>query len=160
VKALFGALVRIAGFGAGSALAAASLAMLAQIIARFVFSSPIIWAEEFAVLLFAWIIFLGAASVQAEDSHLSIDLLRVHAGPPGRRILDGLRRIVILASCVVLVYQGIALSIRMWPLEFPAMVVSRSLLYLSVPVGFDLALLLALRPKAWRAGGAAPATLA
>lgn len=149
MRAVLSALARLTGFGAGCALAAASLAMLAQIVARFVFSSPIVWAEEFAVLLFAWIIFLGAAAVQADDSHLSIDLLRAAAGPAGRRLLDGLRRIVILATSAILVYQGVALSMRMWALEFPAMGVSRSLLYLSVPVGFGLSLLLALRPKAW-----------
>jgi TRAP-type C4-dicarboxylate transport system permease small subunit len=135
-------LVRLA---AGTALAASSAAMFAQVIARFVFSAPFVWAEEFAVLMFAWITLVGAAAVQADDSHLSIDTLRTQLPPHGRRWLDALRRVTIAACCLVLIWQGIALSARMWTLEFPAMGVSRSLLYLSVPVGFAFSLWFALR---------------
>ncbi len=149
MKRFFNAIERTAAFAAGCALAAASLAMLAQIAARFFLSSPFIWAEEFAVLLFAWITFLGAAAVQADDSHLSIDVLSTRAGRRSRRLFDGLRRAAIIAIGAVLVYQGISLSRTMWPLEFPAMGVSRAWLYLSVPVGFGLSLLLAMRPRGW-----------
>jgi TRAP-type C4-dicarboxylate transport system permease small subunit len=149
MRLLFKSIERTASFAAGCALAASSLAMLAQIVARFVFSSPFVWAEEFAVLMFAWVTFLGAAAVQADDSHLSIDLIRVRAGLRARRILDGLRRTVIVAIAAVLVYQGITLSVKMWMLAFPAMGISRAWLYLSVPVGLGLSLLLALRPRRW-----------
>src|SRR4051812_34197874 len=67
---------RLVRSAAGAALAAASIAMLVQVFARFVLSAPLPWPEEFAVLLFAWITFLGAAAVQYDDSHLSIDSLR------------------------------------------------------------------------------------
>jgi len=119
--------------------------MLAQVFARFVLAAPFSWAEEFAVLLFAWITFLGAAAVQYDDSHLSIDTLRGRLSASGQRRLDIARRVAIAACCVVLVYEGVALSMRMWPLAFPAMGVTRSLLYLSVPVGFAFSLLFALR---------------
>ena len=136
---------RVLRIAAGATLAAASAAMFGQVIARFVFSAPIVWAEEFAVLMFAWITFLGTAAVQADDSHLSIDTLRSHVGTRARGVLDLLRRATIVACCAVLIYQGIALSARMWSLQFPAMEVSRSLLYLSVPVGFAFSMLFALR---------------
>ena len=91
------------------------------------------------------LIFLGAAALQADDSHLSIDTMRHYSPPAMQRLLDLFRRFVIAACSALLVYQGIALSARMWPLEFPAMGVTRSLLYLSVPIGFAFTLLFALR---------------
>ena len=109
-----------------------------------VFASPFSWAEELAVLLFAWITFIGAAAVQRNDSHLSIDTLRGRLPLRGQRALDVFRRVVIAACCVLLIYEGTALSVRMWPLEFPAMEVTRSLLYLSVPVGCAFSLLFVL----------------
>ncbi len=139
---------RTAAFAAAVSLALACLAMLGQVAARYVFGAPIVWAEEFAVLLFAWITFLGAAVVQAEDSHLSIDVLRARLGPRFGRVLDGLRRLVIVVCSGVIAYQGVMLSQRMWGLEFPAMGVSRGLLYASVPAGFLLSLLFALRARA------------
>ena len=149
MKLLFRSIERAAAFAAGCALAAASLVMLAQIAARFFLSAPFIWAEEFAVLLFAWITFLGAAAVQADDSHLSIDVLSARTGPRCKRVFAGLRRAAIVAIAAVLIYQGIVLSRTMWLLEFPAMGISRAWLYISVPVGFGLSLLLALRPPHW-----------
>lgn len=136
---------RLVRLGAGTALAASGTAMFLQVIARYVFSAPIVWAEEFAVLMFAWITFLGAAAVQADDSHLSIDTLRNRVGDRAQRCLDAFRRLTIIGCSAVLIHQGIALSLRMASLEFPAMGVSRSLLYVSVPVGFAFSLLFALR---------------
>jgi len=121
-------------------MAAASLAILAQVFFRYVLNAPISWAEEFAVLLFAWIIFLGAAYVQRTDSHLSIDSLRRIAGPRLALALDLLRAGIIALSAIVIIWQGIALSLRTLPLLYPAMGVSRSLLYVSAPVCFAVGL--------------------
>jgi TRAP-type transport system small permease protein len=134
---------------AGAALAAAGGAMFVQIVARFVFAAPFSWAEEFATLMFSWITFLGAASVQRDDSHLSVDSLRANAKPAARAVMDLIRRVTIAGCSAILVWQGIALSARMWPLEYPAMGISRSALYLSVTVGAAFSLIFALR-SAWR----------
>jgi TRAP-type C4-dicarboxylate transport system permease small subunit len=141
------ALTGLVRFAAGLALGVASVVMLAQVVARFVFAAPFSWAEELAVLLFAWITFIGAAAVQRNDSHLSIDTLRGRLPPRARRALDVVRRVVIAGCCALLIYEGIALSVRMWPLEFPAMGVTRSLLYLSVPAGCVFSLLFVLRSR-------------
>ena len=132
--------------GAGLALASAGCAMLAQIVARYVFSAPFVWAEEFATLMLSWITFLGAAAVQRDDAHLSVDSLRAIAGPRVRVAMDILRRLVIVLCCVVLAYQGTQLSMRMWGLQYPAMEITRSALYLSVTVGALFSLVFALRP--------------
>ncbi|MCM0018360.1 MAG: TRAP transporter small permease [Tagaea sp.] len=136
-------------------MAAASLAILAQVFFRYVMSAPISWAEEFAVLVFAWIIFLGAAYVQRNDSHLSIDSLRRLAGVRVRIALDLLRLGVIVLSAVVLIWQGVALALRTWPLLYPAMGVSRSLLYISAPVCFAVGLVYVAADlcRRWRNGG-------
>lgn len=126
-------------------LAAASLTILAQVFLRYVLAAPVSWAEEFAVLAFAWIIFLGAALVQASDSHLSIDMLRHGAGPRFAAALDVFRLAVILACSAVLIWQGIALARQTLPLEYPAMGVSRAWLYGAVPVCFGIGLVFVLR---------------
>jgi len=135
--------------GAGLALALGGGAMLAQIVARYVFSAPFVWAEEFATLMLSWITFLGAAAVQRDDAHLSVDSLRAIAAPRVRMAMDIIRRLVIIGCCVVLAYQGTMLSMRMWGLQYPAMEITRSALYLSVTVGAVFSLLFALR-SLWR----------
>jgi TRAP-type C4-dicarboxylate transport system permease small subunit len=126
-------------------LAAASLAILVQVFLRYVLAAPLSWAEEFAVLVFAWIIFLGAALVQASDSHLSIDLLRHAAGPRFAAALDLFRLAVIFVCSAVLIWQGVALARQTLPLEYPAMGVSRAWLYGAVPACFAIGLAFVLR---------------
>ena len=55
---------RIVWWCLAGVMAAMSLAMLVQVLCRVLLGTAIIWAEEFAVLLFAWSIFLGAAYAQ------------------------------------------------------------------------------------------------
>ncbi|HEX2114643.1 MAG TPA: TRAP transporter small permease subunit, partial [Alphaproteobacteria bacterium] len=52
---------------------AASAAVFAQVIFRYVLNDPVSWLDEFAVLAFAWMIMIGAGVVQRTDSHMTID---------------------------------------------------------------------------------------
>jgi TRAP-type C4-dicarboxylate transport system permease small subunit len=134
---------------ASLALALSGCAMFAQVIARYVFNAPFAWAEEFATLMFSWIIFLGAAAVQRTDSHLSVDTLRARAGTSAKTVLDVFRRLIIIVCSIVLLWQGVSLSLKMWSLQYPAMEVSRAFLYLTVPVGAVFTILFAVRSM-WR----------
>jgi TRAP-type C4-dicarboxylate transport system permease small subunit len=122
-------------------MAVASLTMLAQVFLRYVMAAPISWAEEFTVLLFAWLIFLGAAYVQGTDSHLAVDSLRRVFPSRAVLFLDAFRLAMIVGCSAVLIWQGIALTQRTWILLYPAMEISRGFLYLSVPVCFTIGLL-------------------
>jgi TRAP-type C4-dicarboxylate transport system permease small subunit len=126
-------------------LAGASLAILGQVFMRYVLAAPVSWAEEFAVLAFAWIIFLGAALAQASDSHLSIDMLRRTAGARFAAALDLFRLSVIFVCSAVLIWQGVALARQTVSLEYPAMGVSRAWLYGAVPACFAIGLVFVLR---------------
>jgi TRAP-type C4-dicarboxylate transport system permease small subunit len=131
---------RLVEFALAVGMAACSLAILAQVFLRYVLGAPISWAEEFAVLVFAWLIFLGAAYVQRDDSHLAIDMLRRAAGPRLALALDVLRLGLIAGCSLVIIWQGIALSLRTLPLEYPAMGVSRAWLYGAAPACFAVGL--------------------
>jgi TRAP-type C4-dicarboxylate transport system permease small subunit len=117
-----------------------SLAILIQVLCRVLLGTAIVWAEEFAVLLFAWMIFLGSAYGQRNDSHLSIDTLRNALGRRARLAMDAFRLIVIAACSLVAIWQGVILTQRTVPLLYPAMEITRALLYVSVPVCFAIGL--------------------
>lgn len=117
-----------------------SLIMFAQVVCRFIFGTAIVWAEEFAVLLFAWLIFVGAAYVQKNDWHLSIDTLRTSVGPKTGIAMDVFRLAVIAMCSVVAIWEGIGLAIRVLPILYPAMEITRAWLYVGVPVGFGIGL--------------------
>ena len=44
-----------------------------QIISRYIFHEPFVWAEEGAGLIFIWLCFLGGTVVHRKGTHISID---------------------------------------------------------------------------------------
>jgi TRAP-type C4-dicarboxylate transport system permease small subunit len=141
MTALFKILDRLVWWALAAICAIMSLAIFVQVMCRFLYGTAIVWAEEFAVLLFAWMIFVGAAYAQKTDSHLSIDTLRTMVGPRTGLAMDMFRLAVIAACSVVAIWEGIGLAIRVLPLLYPAMEITRAWLYVGVPVGFGLGLI-------------------
>jgi len=52
-----------------------SLTTFANVVARYLFSSPIQWAEEFSRYAFIWVVFLGAVVCTKQKRHIGIDSL-------------------------------------------------------------------------------------
>jgi TRAP-type C4-dicarboxylate transport system permease small subunit len=79
-----------AGRRAAEALVAAMFAamlaiFLANILGRFLFNAPIVWADEVLVLLMLWVTFLAGAFVLDERDHVVFDLACARLPPPHRR---------------------------------------------------------------------------
>ena len=49
------------------------LATFANVVARYLFNSPIQWAEEFSRYAFIWVVFLGAVVCTKHKRHIGID---------------------------------------------------------------------------------------
>ena len=59
-----------------AALILTSIAInFANVIGRYVFFSPIIWAEEVMIFIMVWCVFIGAVLVTWDGRHLRMDLL-------------------------------------------------------------------------------------
>lgn len=69
----------------------------ANVIARFVFNSNILWALELTVFLFAWLVLLGAAYAVKSHAHLGVDAI-INMLAPGARRAVGL---FAAACCIV-----------------------------------------------------------
>jgi len=74
-----------------------ALITFANVIARFVFNSNILWALELTVFLFAWLVLLGASYAVKTRSHLGVDAILNIVSPPARRILG----LIAVAACLL-----------------------------------------------------------
>ncbi len=59
----------------------------ANVVARFVFNSNILWALELTVFLFAWLVLLGASYAVKKHAHLGVDAILNMLAPGPRRML-------------------------------------------------------------------------
>jgi len=73
-----------------------TLITFANVIARYVFNSNILWALELTVFLFAWLVLLGVSYAVKKTAHLGVDAVISLLSPGPRRILA----LVSVACCL------------------------------------------------------------
>ena len=66
------ALTKALEYGAILSMAGITFLLLVNVFLRYLLSRPISWAEEISVLLFVWVVLLGAGLVQKKDEHVAI----------------------------------------------------------------------------------------
>lgn len=76
----------------------------ANVIARYVFDSGILWALEVTVFLFGWLVLLGAAYAVKVRAHLGVDVVTAGLSKPVRRIT------ALIACAVCIVYAFLLLK--------------------------------------------------
>ena len=89
----------------GSLLGIMTLVTFANVIARYVFNSNILWALELTVFMFGWLVLLGAPYAVKKGAHLGVDAVinMLSAGP--RKAL-ALIAVVICIAFTFLLLKG------------------------------------------------------
>ena len=111
---------------------------LANIVGRYVFARPFIWAEEIMQFLAVWAVMLGAAVITREAAHLRMDALHHLASPRVRRALDLFTDVVAFAVVAYVLLQSVDM-IRMLTRTAQRSVIAgvpMNLMYAAVLVGF------------------------
>ena len=128
---------------AGLFMVLMSLSTFTNVLARYVFNSPIQWAEEFSRYAFIWVVFMGAAVCTKRNRHIAIDSL-VQVLPA--RAQSGIRLLVdlcILGLMAVIVYYGGILT-SMATQTTATLKIPQYVVYLVVPASAALIFLHAL----------------
>lgn len=68
----------------------------ANVIARYVFNSNILWALELTVFLFAWLVLIGASYAVKKGAHLGVDVFINYLPSAPRRIMA----LITVAVCI------------------------------------------------------------
>ncbi|OWU84437.1 C4-dicarboxylate ABC transporter substrate-binding protein [Oceanicola sp. 22II-s10i] len=82
-----------------------TLVTFANVVARYVFNSNILWALELTVFLFGWMVLLGASYAVKKGAHLGVDALLEMVGPGARKVL-GLMAIAVCIMFAFLLLKG------------------------------------------------------
>lgn len=77
--------------------AAMFVAFLIQVMARYVFGSPVSWTFELSLLAYIWLIFWAASAMLPWDRHIAFTLVFDLSGPVGRRVMGMVGAMAVLA---------------------------------------------------------------
>lgn len=134
----FGKLDRIVGIAlrGGSSFCIASLWIIVTAIVLFRFL-PIFsmgWTDEIVELLFAWMVFSGAAELGRQKKHFTVDLIpNMIAGTRTGHILGIVIQLLALAFLLVFTYEGFLLAVKATD-RSPIFELPKTLWYLSLPI--------------------------
>ena len=126
----------------GALLVVLCCAATLQVVWRYLFANPLAWTEEFATIVFAWVVFLGAALALKQRDHFVIEAA-IGLLPRAPRLLA--RRLAVALVLLValgLVVFGVRLCWFNAHVLTPVLGISRAWMYAAVPAG---GLLMALR---------------
>lgn len=120
------------------------LILFANVVFRYVFLMPISWAEEVALYLCVWLVFVGGSVAVRERGHIAIDLLPQILSTQWRVLLARFVAVVMFLLLVVFFWFSLLHVFRVWSSGqlTPITQVPMWLAYLAMPVG---SLLMAIR---------------
>lgn len=84
----------------------------ANVIARYVFNSNILWALEITVFLFAWLVLMGASYAVKKNIHIGVDIVINSVSAPVSKILA----LIAWASCLA---YALLLLFGSWDYWYP-----------------------------------------
>jgi TRAP-type C4-dicarboxylate transport system permease small subunit len=117
-----------------------------NVIGRYVYLAPIIWAEEIMIYGMVWTVFIGAVLVTWDSRHLKMDLLSTTLPSPYKEILAGIGVLMFLAVCVFVVPQNWVVFSMMYRLDQRSIVaeIPMSIPHFALLLGFILMFLAVL----------------
>jgi len=79
----------------------------ANVIGRYVFQAPIIWAEEIMIYIMIWAVLAGAVLVSWDGNHLKMDFFTLTLPSPWKEVLNFAGAIIFLLVCVFVLPQSL-----------------------------------------------------
>jgi tripartite ATP-independent transporter DctM subunit len=138
--------------------------LLAGVIARYVFHSPLVWGDELASILFLWLSMLGAVVALRRGEHMRMTALLSGASPAVRAWLDVAAIAASLCFMLMVLPHAWEYASEEAVVTTPALEISNAWRAAALPVGFILMTLFALlrlaRVGSWRQVAGAVAAVA
>ena len=118
-----------------------TIAVFAQVVARYVFNQPPAWTEELARFCQVWIVLLTSSICLRKGSHLAVDYVGPALAPAARKVVGVIMGCLIATYSAVVVIWGVRLLMTGLMQTSPAMQLNMGLVYLVFPVAGGLMLL-------------------
>ncbi len=108
--------------------------LVAQIVFRQIFDSPLVWSEELAILLFTYVGMLGVSIGVKYRQHVFIDFLYNKFSGKGLKIANTFIQSVVFISLIAMIQIGYKLFLRKKIFQLIALKISAGWMYIALPL--------------------------
>ncbi|WP_082906099.1 TRAP transporter large permease subunit [Bradyrhizobium centrolobii] len=132
------------GLGAAVETAAAGLVvieiiiLLAGVVSRYVFRSPLVWSDELASILFLWLSMLGAVIALRRGEHMRMTGLMRYLGPRARAFFEVMATTAPLALLALILYPAFDYASEERFIVTPALEINNAWRAAAIPAGLVL----------------------
>lgn len=119
---------------AGIGLLVMTAIIAAQVFARYVLNNSPAWAEQAALLLMIWYVFIAAAAGVREGFHIRIAVFADSLPQKLRHFVLLVGHIVVVAFGIAMAYFGVELSMATWQHVIPTLGISRGYAYIPIAI--------------------------
>jgi TRAP-type C4-dicarboxylate transport system permease small subunit len=121
-------------------LAAMSIIIFVQVIARYIFNNSLSWSEEIARYLFIWLTYPAISYGVKVNAHIRVDALLMVLPQPLKKVWRILSNLLFLVFSCLVVWFGVQVSGKIMATgqETPAVGLPMWFVYAAVPFGFLL----------------------
>ena len=117
---------------AGTALVVMTAIIAIQVFARYVLNRSPAWAEQAALLLMIWFVFVAAAVGVREGFHIRIAIFADSFPPKIRHLVVIIAHVVVVLFGVSMAIFGVELARETWQHVIPTLGVSRGFAYVPI----------------------------
>lgn len=126
-------------------LAVSVLLLCADVVARYVFNSPIPGAGSIAMICFIWVTFIGSAAIARRGRHIVIDVVFARFPVRLQAIVQVLVQLLVLAIIAYVLYFAWDALLNTRFVAIPGLGISRRIVVVALFIGFLLMGMYALR---------------
>ena len=121
------------------------IAVVVEVVARYVFHRPLLWTEEVAKLAFTWLAFLGAAIAARHNEHIQVETLVEFFPRPIRYGVGILVRVASVIFLIIVTVYSALFMISEIDTTSAAMEISKAWWVLPIPISTALICLYIVR---------------
>lgn len=103
-------IVKFPRFIIGVAILAGIGINFANVVGRYVFLSPIIWAEEIMIYIMVWTVFLGAVLVSWDGRHLKMDFFSIMLPSPWKETINFIATVSFIGVCLFVIPKSFVVT--------------------------------------------------
>ncbi len=118
--------------------------LLAGVVSRYLFHSPLVWSDELASVLFLWLSMLGAVVALRRGEHMRMTGLVNRINPRAAALLETLALTIPLAFLALVLWPAVDYASEEMAVVSPAMEISNAWRASAIPVGLGLMAIVAL----------------
>ena len=139
-RAVMFLIVGIPSFIIGTLILVGIAINFGNVVGRYVFLAPIIWAEEIMIYIMVWTVFIGSILVSWNGQHLKMDFFSIMLPSPWKQILNGIATVSFLAVCLFVIPKSFTVSEMMVNLNQLSVVaeIPMSIPHVALLIGFVL----------------------